>query len=463
MWKLIGIILAACISAPLMAHEIANDITQLNPIAVEKIVAPTQLTEIQQIVANHAGSISIGGGRYSQGGQTACTGCLFLDLRQFNQILHLDVEKRLITVQPGVTWRQIEEAVDPYNLSPMIMQSYHNFTVGGSISVNVHGPYVGDGPMVESIRSIKMVLADGSLVTANREENKELFYGAVGGYGGLGVIVEATLELTDNPKLERMPRPMLVEDYKKYFYANIPGSKTANLHHATLYPPDYRRMNVITASVTDKPLTVPERLDRKTQPSWLDLQMLNFVKDYDAGKWFREYVYDRFHKAKSEVVWRNYEISQDVAAMEPLSRQSSTYVLQEYFVPPEHFDEFTDRLRDILMSYHVNALNVSIRHSEADPNTLLAWARHEVFAFVMYYAQGTSDAEREATRVWTGELIDAVLSAGGSYYLPYQIIASKDQFLKAYPRAPEYFALKRRVDPGNKFHNKLWDAYYTPD
>jgi hypothetical protein len=46
---------------------------------------------------------------------------------------------------------------------------------------------------------------------------------------------------------------------------------------------------------------------------------------------------------------------------------------------------------------------------------------------------------------------------GGSYYLPYQILATEEQFEAAYPRAGEFFELKRRVDPFNKFRNR-WDA-----
>jgi hypothetical protein len=54
------------------------------------------------------------------------------------------------------------------------------------------------------------------------------------------------------------------------------------------------------------------------------------------------------------------------------------------------------------------------------------------------------------------------IDEGGDFYLPYQIVASKEQFLKAYPRAQKFFMLKRNLDPRYKFHNKLWDAYYTP-
>ena len=55
------------------------------------------------------------------------------------------------------------------------------------------------------------------------------------------------------------------------------------------------------------------------------------------------------------------------------------------------------------------------------------------------------------------ELVDV---EGGSFYLPYQIHATRAQFLAAYPRADAYFAVKTRVDPDYKFRNRLWQAYY---
>ncbi len=93
------------------------------------------------------------------------------------------------------------------------MQTYANFTVGGSLSVNVHGRYIGEGPLVRSVESIKVVLADGSLVQASPSHNSEIFYGAIGGYGGLGAIVEATLQLVPNERIERRVTPMATSDY----------------------------------------------------------------------------------------------------------------------------------------------------------------------------------------------------------------------------------------------------------
>jgi hypothetical protein len=60
-------------------------------------------------------------------------------------------------------------------------------------------------------------------------------------------------------------------------------------------------------------------------------------------------------------------------------------------------------------------------------------------------------------------MIDQVISVGGAYYLPYQPHATDDQFHAAYPRAIEYFEIKKQYDPADKFTNKLWDKYYSED
>lgn len=44
-------------------------------------------------------------------------------------------------------WRDLQDHLDPHDLSVRTMQSYANFSVGGSVSVNVHGRYVGHGPI----------------------------------------------------------------------------------------------------------------------------------------------------------------------------------------------------------------------------------------------------------------------------------------------------------------------------
>jgi FAD/FMN-containing dehydrogenase len=443
-----------------LANETVNDVTQLNPIIVDNVVKPTTLDEISKLVSNHKGFISIGGGRFSQGGQIATDNSLFIDMRNFNRILNLDIENKAITVEAGITWRKILEEIDSKGLSMKVMQSYSNFTVGGSLSVNVHGRYVGQGAIIRTVKSIKLVMADGSIRNASRAENPDLFFATIGGYGGIGIIVEATLQLTDNSHIERTFQKMPISEYKDFFLKNIRHSETTIFHNADLYPPHYSQVNAISWNLTDRPVTIKDKLAPQKALSSLDQSLLKWVTDSSNGKSFREHVIDPYLYSENKIVWRNYEASYDVMGLEPLSRKESTYVLQEYFIPVEHFDSFTPKLSEVLQRHKVNVLNVSIRHALADKESILSWSPKEVFSFVIYYEQGTREEDKKQVQVWTNDLINAALEEGGTFYLPYQIHATKNQFLKAYPRASEYFSIKKKVDPTYKFRNKLWDKYY---
>jgi FAD/FMN-containing dehydrogenase len=445
-------------SGPSDPPLVVNDVSRLNPIRVSRILTPTTAEEIVAAVRENDGPIAIGGARHSMGGQIVTEGALHIDMRRFNQVRDFSAAARTITVQAGATWRQVQEAIDPHDLSLSIMQSYANFTVGGSLSVNGHGRYVRLGPLVRAVKSFRIVLADGSIADASPATNPDIFFGAIGGYGALGVITEATLELTANAKVKRRTAVMPLSAYRHYFVERVRGDQSAIFHSANMQPDDYSTVRAVTLATTADPVTIPERLVPVDQPYRLSRLAFWMATEWPFGKLIQRRAIEPWYFSGEPVSWRNYEASRDVAELEPASRTASTYLLQEYFVPISRFDEFAAHLRDILRRHDVNVVNVSIRHAAEDPGSLLAWARTEVFAFVVYYKQPTGPTAQEAG-VWSRELIDAALELGGSYYLPYQLHATQDQFNRAYPRAGELLGLKRRLDPLRKFRNKLVDKY----
>lgn len=442
---------------------IVNDVTGLNPVEVLKVLKPSSVDEISRLLAESEGPVSVGGGHFSMGGQTASHGSVHLDLRGFNQILQFSPFERRVRVQSGVRWCDLQRFLDPHGCAVKIMQSYANFTVGGTLSVNAHGRYMGLGPVILSVRSIRLVLADGSVKDASPSDNAELFYGSIGGYNALGIIVEAELDVVSNSRVGLVSRKLEVPDYLAFFRSAVRDNPKAVFHNADLYPPFYTRMRSQTWEETDKPVTVPEKTVPLRSSFPLERYLLWAISETPFGKWRREFIIDPLLHFKQKVHWRNYEASYDVAELEPRSRQKSTYVLQEYFIPVDRFEAFTVRLREILQRHGVNTMNISIRHAVADPGSLLAWAPEEVFAFVMYYKQDVHAAERGRVGVWTRELIDAALAEGGRYYLPYETHATPEQFHAAYPRARELFALKRRYDPQFRFRNVLWSKYYSQE
>lgn len=436
-----------------------NDITQINPIQVNKIIKPKTVHEIIYAIKNTTGPISIGGGKYSMGGQTAFENSLHIDMRFFNKIIEIDTTKKQITVQAGIRWRDIQKKIDPLNLSIKIMQTYSNFTVGGAISVNCHGRYIGHGPIISSVLELKIISANGNIIIASRKENQAVFNAVIGGYGGIGVITEATLQLVDNVKVERFHQVMNIEDYKVYFDKNIRNSKDVIFQNGNLYPPKYDEIMSVSWIKTTKSLTDKERLISEEENYWLESRLSGVVSWGNSGKWIREYTIDPLFYLPKIVRWRNKEASYDVRELEPSSRKKETYVLQEYFIPVENIKSFIPKMSLVFQKNKVNVINVSLRHALPDNESYLSWANKEVFAFVIYYKQKTNQEAKDKVRKWTLEMTDAILSEKGTWYLPYQPHATIKQFKKGYPNSGKYFDLKNKLDPNQRFTNKLLDKY----
>jgi FAD/FMN-containing dehydrogenase/ribosomal protein S18 acetylase RimI-like enzyme len=441
---------------------VIKEVTGLYPVQVDEVYVPGTVDQLQNILRSNDKPISIGGGRYSMGGQTASPDTLHIDMRGLNRVLKLDTVKQTILVQSGIRWKEIQQRINNVGLAVKIMQTYSNFTVGGSLSVNCHGRYVGLGPLILSVKSIKLLLHDGELVTATARRNSTLFYAAIGGYGAIGIIVEAELTLAENKRIERKMLKMPIEDYQGFFQSRVRDDAQAVFHNADMIPPNFSKVRAITWVESDLPVNASNGdSDRKLY--LLEKYMLWAITETPAGHFRREYIYEPLLYLRKKVAMRNQEAEYDVAELEPLSRESSTYVLQEYFVAPEYLQAFVKSMAEILNRHQVSLVNVSIRHAHVDPGSKLAWARQEVFALVLYYKQGTDNYHRSAVAVWTRELIDAVIEFDGAYYLPYQPHARHDQFHRCYPNANELFKLKRKYDPEYRFRNILWEKYYQLD
>lgn len=441
---------------------VIREVTGLYPVKVDEVYTPGSVEQLQHILKTSDKPVSIGGGRFSMGGQTAHPESMHIDMRGLDKVLELDPQHRTIRVQAGIRWKQIQDRIDDYGLAVKIMQTYSNFTVGGSLSVNCHGRYVGLGPIILSVNSIDLLRHDGSLINASPKKNSRTFYGAIGGYGALGIIVAVELELAENRRIERVNRKMPITQYLSYFSETVRDNTAAVFHNADMIPPRFDKVRAVTWQETDLPVNHHSR-NSGTRLFLLEKYMLWAITETPAGHFRREYIYEPLLYLRRKVIMRNQEADYDVAELEPLSRDKTTYVLQEYFVAVEKLIEFSAALGEILNRHRVNLVNISIRHAHPDPGSMLAWAREEVFAFVLYYKQGNAPWERERVAVWTRELIDAVIASGGAYYLPYQPHARFDQFHAAYPDAKRLFKLKDKLDPDYRFRNILWEKYYRAE
>lgn len=456
-----GITSAFPASAVAGASDLVRNVTGLYSVEVAKIAAPRTNAEVSALVSDWPGKVAVGGGRYSMGGQVAVKGGLHLDMRRMNGLVWLRPGDRVARVQAGMRWRDLQDHLNAYGLAVKTMQSYANFTVGGSVSVNAHGRYVGHGPVGHSVRALQLVLADGSLAEVSRTVQPDLFRSALGGYGAVGVITEVELDLAENVRIERIVKEVPLSNYTAYFKDKVLGDPRAVLHNADLLPPMFDAPVCVSWYRTspDRPLTVAEPLVARGRTYSREQNAIWAMTELPGGAALRKAVIHPLLMSKPAVKWLNHEASLDVAELEPRTRVMSTYALQEYFLPERNFDSFVEEMANVLRMHSVEALNISIRHSPADRDSVLPWAREDVFSFVLYYKQRTWPSAQSEVGRWTRRLIDVALRHEGRYYLPYQLHASATQFEASYPEADELRRVKLHHDPTGKFSNELWRRY----
>jgi len=140
------------------------------------------------------------------------------------------------------------------------------------------------------------------------------------------------------------------------------------------------------------------------------------------------------------------------------SLPQETDILHEYFVPREKFLEFVDGLRETLTAHKANVLNASVRVVYAEDN-FLNYAPVDAFSIVLYINQRTDPAGHAGMQTLTSELIELTLKLNGRFFLPYQLYYTAEQLERAYPEIRNFFAAKRRYDPGEIFTNTFYEKY----
>lgn len=433
-----------------------SDKTEITKIRVYTVLRPTSIEELSNIVRNADRPLSVGGSFYSQGGQTAYPGGIVIDMAHFDAITNLDATKKLITVQAGAPWKKVQELIDPHNLSVKVMQSYNDFSIGGSLAVNVHARDMHYGSLIDSVESFRMMLHNGSIITVDRRS--DLFYGAIGGYGLLGIIIDATFTLTENVKLERVSTSISAAEYPQLF-KKLKQDRAVVFQNADMYPPQLTQAQSITWRTTRKALTKQKRLQSFTLGHIPQRAIEKAMQKVPKTRKLRPQL-DFMKSIGCPVVWRNYEMSYSVDQLAIQSHFPTTMTLQEYFVPLEKYGEALKLLRDIFKIYAVNVLNVSVRYVPKDTASILSYAPQDSFAFVLYICIQNSDQGKKELVEWTRIVTEKIVRLGGTFYLPYIIAGRKDQFNQAYKRHEEFAHLKAKYDPKGVFKNMLWKSYF---
>jgi len=190
-------------------HDIAplpTEISLLFKTLPDIVVKPNNVEEVSQIVkyahSNEVPVIPRGASSWGYGGTIPTNGGIVLELVGLKKILDLDEEKKTVTVEAGIRWKNLLSFLEGKGFTVNVYpSSAPSATIGGWIATGGLG--IGSlkyGHLREHVTGIRVVTPTGDIFSLTQEEDESaLFDSLFGSEGTLGIITEATIRIYPLP------------------------------------------------------------------------------------------------------------------------------------------------------------------------------------------------------------------------------------------------------------------------
>jgi D-lactate dehydrogenase (cytochrome) len=197
------------VTSQAVREQHANTTTWIENQAPDAVVFPQTTADVQAIVrvcaAHRMPVIPFGTGTSLEGHINAPFGGVSVDFRDMNRVLAVNAQDFDCVIEPGITRKQLNEHLRDQGLF-FPLDPGADASLGGMAATRCSGTNaVRYGTMKDNVLGLKVVLANGELMTTARRAKKssagyDLTRLIVGSEGTLGVITELTLKLTGIPE-----------------------------------------------------------------------------------------------------------------------------------------------------------------------------------------------------------------------------------------------------------------------
>ena len=128
-----------------------------------------------------------------------------LDMRAFDTLGEFDDSTGDLRCLAGVALDDLLRVFLPRGWAVPVSPGTRYVTLGGAVASDVHGKnHHKEGSFARHIRDMRVMLADGSIVSCSRRKHADLFHAVCGGMGLLGIVLELTLRMKRVPSVSML-------------------------------------------------------------------------------------------------------------------------------------------------------------------------------------------------------------------------------------------------------------------
>jgi glycolate oxidase len=179
----------------------------VRPLAVLRPASTDEVATIARLASASGVPITPrGSGTGLSGAAVPVDGGLVVSFSRMNRVLHLDLEDHVAVVQPGLTLRELAEALTGSGLAYPVYPGELSGSLGGNVNTNAGGMRaVRHGVTRHHVLGLELVLIDGTVLrtggpVVKSSSGYELTQLVIGSEGTLAMVTEITLRLS--PQLE---------------------------------------------------------------------------------------------------------------------------------------------------------------------------------------------------------------------------------------------------------------------
>jgi FAD/FMN-containing dehydrogenase len=223
------------------ARRLHNGMIDKRPALIARCLTSSDVVAAVDLGRTAGLEIAVRGGGHGIAGRATTDSGLMIDLSLMKGV-RVDVRDRTVRAEPGLTWREVNDALALHGLATtggvVSTTGIAGLTLGGGLGW-LMGKY---GLTIDNLLSVDVVTADGQTLTANEDEHSDLFWGLRGGGGNFGVATSfeyrahPVSKVLAGPVLHPMSDAAAALAFHRQFTASVPDELTAGA--ALLHAPD---------------------------------------------------------------------------------------------------------------------------------------------------------------------------------------------------------------------------------